>query len=186
MYIFILVVILVALVTMLTSTVLYGLRSRLPKGITIDHSRSIEELIKKGDYDWVAPSINSNEFIASRKVKRSKKDVEKYEVRVFHFNYNICSESAIRKMRQTGWSPATLEQLLAYSTAIAANSEPREFQIVALGSSCEFPEEGCYAPVFKFNNKWWSEKQRILELRRWRGGWNAGYGYSLLAVRRIR
>src|ERR1700733_12272386 len=101
--------------------------------LTVDYSKSLQEMIAPGHYDWINPSITPKRFPIS-----GTSDVQ-FEVKLFHFDRFISSEEAVEAIKaedpQRPWEPAQIEALLAYG---AQNpDEQRKYPIIALGSVAE-------------------------------------------------
>ncbi len=93
---------------------------------TVNHSKSLAEMIAAGCYDWTDSNINATNFPI-----KGEGSVET-EGELFHFNRDIGSDEAIRLMDKDGYRSGTIEELLALGA-----SQPelqRQFPIVALGS----------------------------------------------------
>ncbi len=95
--------------------------------ILVDETKTVEELVADGKFDWSNDNIISKNFPKPENGTKSEKDMA-----IFNFGENISSENAIAKMDTEGYRPATIWELLAF-----AKKHPelqRQFPIVALGS----------------------------------------------------
>lgn len=98
--------------------------------LVVDYSRSLKDSIAAGSYDWVNKDITEENFPAE-KDERGKKKVT-FRPFCFNFNPDIKSEEIIRKMKDEGYRPANIRELLAFGEA---NPElQKKFRIIALGS----------------------------------------------------
>jgi len=92
--------------------------------IAVDYSKSLQDMIADGNYDWVNPAITPKGFPITAV------GIVQFETKVFHFNRYISSEDAVEAItaddRRHFWEPAKIEVLLAYGT--------RQYPIVGLGS----------------------------------------------------
>ena len=94
--------------------------------IVIDYGQTLDQMIKAGRYDCCNSSITSKSFPVV------KESTVKTEVTPVHFNHDISSENAIKKMELMGLTPAKTEHLLAYG---AQHWQRDPELVVALGSS---------------------------------------------------
>lgn len=97
--------------------------------LVIDHSRTLQEMINAGNYDWSNNNIIVKNFPISLEMTEKKVEVS---AKLFHFNRVISSENAISEMDKAGYRPATLVELLALGEA--QPELQRQFSIIALGS----------------------------------------------------
>ncbi len=94
--------------------------------IEVDGTKTLEQLIADGRYDWKSSDIKKKNFPIKNETKRTA------TIELFHFGKNISSEDAIKEMEKEGFQPATIEELLALG---AKHPDlQREFPIIALGS----------------------------------------------------
>lgn len=69
--------------------------------------KTIKQLIKKHNFNWVNPNITEENFpVQERKGK--------VEYKLFHFDCDISSEDAIKEMAREGYEPATITDLLTW------------------------------------------------------------------------
>jgi hypothetical protein len=95
----------------------------------VKYSRTIEQLVKAGNYDYANPDITSKNFPSS---EEGNKDVE---FGLFHFNRDISSDDSIEGMKAEGYRPATAKETLSFG-----EKNPKlqlEYPIVGLGSVVE-------------------------------------------------
>ncbi len=93
--------------------------------LTVDYSRTLQEMIVAGKYDWKDSNVTEKNF---PKVSGDKNVFCK----LFHFNRSISSKEAIAEMDKTGYRPATLFELLALGAKYPGLQH--QFPIVALDS----------------------------------------------------
>ena len=93
--------------------------------VLVDETKTVEELISEGKYDWSNDNITSKNFPLPEDGK-----IEKREVRLFHFEKMMTSEEAIAEMDKEGYRPATIWELLGLGRL------QREFPVIVLGSVC--------------------------------------------------
>lgn len=94
--------------------------------ITVDYSKSLDEMIKAGHYDWVNFDITSKHFPINLSGKHE------LVPELIHYGKAKSSDAVIRDLDQRGLRPATVAELLAFGEAYP--DKRREFPIVALGS----------------------------------------------------
>jgi hypothetical protein len=98
--------------------------------IAVDYSKSLQDMMADGNYDWVNPAITPKGFPITAV------GIVQFETKVFHFNRYISSEDAVEAItaddRRHFWEPAKIEGLLAYG--MKNPNEQRQYPIVGLGS----------------------------------------------------
>ena len=102
--------------------------------LALDHGRSLEDLIKGGNYDWF------NDDITAKRFPINGTGIEEFEFDLFHPNRSISSESAITEMEKSDdpdrpWMPAEIAHLLVFGEAFP--DLQRKFPIIALGFVAE-------------------------------------------------
>ena len=101
--------------------------------IAVDYSKSLQNMMADGSYDWVNPAITPKGFPITAV------GIVQFETKVFHFNRYISSEDAVEAItaddRRNFWEPAKIEGLLAYG--VKNPNEQRQYPIVGLGSFAE-------------------------------------------------
>jgi len=97
--------------------------------ILVDETKTVEELVVEGNYDWSDSNVTSKNFPRSEEGTKDKK-----EVALFHFNKTMTSEDVIAEMKKDGYRPATIFELLALG--VTQPELQRGFPIIALGSDC--------------------------------------------------
>ena len=98
--------------------------------IAVDDSKSLQDMMADGNYDWVNPAITPKGFPITAV------GIVQFETKVFHFNRYISSEDAVEAItaddRRHFWEPAKIEGLLAYG--MKNPNGQRQYPIVGLGS----------------------------------------------------
>jgi hypothetical protein len=110
----------------------FGLGPVIPEPIilTIDYTKSLEQMIAAGNYDW------KNDDLTASRFPIVGEGMAEYEFRYVHPNRSISSEGAINLIKkedsENPWIPAQTEHLLSFGAAYP--EEQRKYPIVALGS----------------------------------------------------
>lgn len=111
-----------------------GLKPGNTYPLIIDYSRSVEDGIKAGNYDWV------NNDIISKNFPSQEKGPSEVNIELIHFNKEMTTGQVLAELEKTGYRPATLKELLALGEK---HPDPqREFPIIAPGSVWQDPN-GC-------------------------------------------
>lgn len=97
--------------------------------LNIDYTKTIEQAIADGNYDWKNDNITAQHFPVSPEMIGKKAEVS---AKLFHFNRDISSDDVISEMDKAGYRPATLMELLVLGFLFPELQ--RQFPIVALGS----------------------------------------------------
>jgi hypothetical protein len=153
----------------------FGLGKLVPDVIIlpIDYSKSLEQMIANGYYDW------KNDELTAKRFPILGEGVVEYEFRYFHFNHLISSETAddlIKKVDfENPWEPAKIEHLLVFGENFS--EEQRKFPIVALGSFGKV-DGSRRVPCLGEDGS-----ERCLGLPWWDDGW--GDDVRFLAVRKV-
>lgn len=106
--------------------------------ISVDYSRTLEEMISSGDFHQVDQRINLTNF----PVKQGEK--KELTPELVHFDNIVHSKDITLKCKENNLRHGTLEELLAFREKYRRN--PREIVLVALGSSCVIKGKR-YVPV---------------------------------------
>jgi len=93
---------------------------------TVNYDRSIVDSVKAGAYDW------SNGDITDVNFPSEEKGTQEVEFGLFHFNRPVSSEDAKAGIKEEGFRPATMKEMLACGEKHP--EEQRKFPIIALGS----------------------------------------------------
>ncbi|MFO8009800.1 MAG: hypothetical protein R6U89_03200 [Dehalococcoidia bacterium] len=137
--------------------------------VTVDYQLELDEAIKRAKFDWVNPDITPENF-----PPKGKGTVDAV-VELIHFDRYISTNEALKELRQRGYQPAALRELLALG-----EKNPnihKEFPIVALGSVWQDERGERNVPCI-----YRSGKARQLRLVGYGGGWYARWRFA--AVRK--
>ena len=115
--------------------------------LTVDYSRTVEQMIAGGNYGWKNSDITEKNFPLPTKLLGKKITAS---TKLFHFERSISSEDAISEMNKAGFRPATLAELLALGEAHPELQ--KEFPIVALGSVWRDERGDRLVPVLYFDD----------------------------------
>lgn len=94
--------------------------------LAVNYDNSIENLVKDGKYDHINCDITDKNFSSSEKGERV------VEFKMFHFMKHMLSDHVIFEMKNAGFRPAIVKELLSYGKK--NTEEQRKHPIVALGS----------------------------------------------------
>ncbi len=97
--------------------------------LSVDYSRSLQEMIAVGNYDWKNSDIVERNFPLLVELKGKTTIVFS---KLFHFGRSIGSYEVISEINKAGYRPATLAELLALG-----EKQPElqhQFPLIALGS----------------------------------------------------
>ena len=97
--------------------------------ITVDYSKTLEEMIAAGKYDYVNSEITSINF----PIPSDKSGSKNPEAIILHFNKRIDTEKLLKILNRKGFRPGTLPELLAFG-AKYPEAQIRHW-VIALGSS---------------------------------------------------
>jgi hypothetical protein len=153
----------------------FGLGKLVPDVIIlpIDYTKSLEQMIAAGNYDW------KNDELTAKRFPIVGEGVVEYEFRYFRFNRKVSSETAVDLIKkgdnENPWEPAKTEHLLVYGENFP--EEQRKFPIVALGSVGEV-SGGRYVPYLDGVGS-----ERSLRLSWWGDDWYDDCRF--LAVRKV-
>jgi hypothetical protein len=82
--------------------------------LTINYSRTLQEMIDAGNYDWVDNYFTEKGSLLLDSIGSSEASVS---VKIFKLKGFIFSEDAVAEMLKDGFRPATLAELLALGEA---------------------------------------------------------------------
>ena len=106
--------------------------------LTVDYTKTLEEAIADGKYDWKNIGIVAKNFPISIEIVEKKIELA---TKLFHFNRRVSSEDATLQMDRDGYRSATLRELLVLG---ALNPElQKQFPIIALGSIWRAAGDDC-------------------------------------------
>jgi hypothetical protein len=139
------------------------------KGVlTVDYSKSLEQMIENGKYDWVNEDVTPDRFII-----KGNGQFE-FEAAIFHFDQDISSENAKKEIEKAGYEVAKIEHILSFRTSFPKEHWP--YRIVGLGSYGEIKGDS-RVPELRMHNS-----DRALDLI-WPGAdWDTSFAF--LAVRK--
>lgn len=109
--------------------------------LTIDYTKTVEQVISDGNYDYKNSNVTSENFPISPEMVGKKVEVS---AKLFHFNWDISSEDAISEMDKDGFRPATAMELLVLGFLFPELQT--KFPIVALGSVWRDADDDRYVP----------------------------------------
>lgn len=109
--------------------------------LTIDYTKTVEQVISDGNYDYKNSNVTSENFPISPEMVGKKVEVS---AKLFHFNRDISSEDAISEMDKDGFRPATAMELLVLGFLFPELQ--RQFPIVALGSVWLYADDVRFVP----------------------------------------
>ncbi|MDO8443791.1 MAG: hypothetical protein Q7S78_02315 [Candidatus Azambacteria bacterium] len=102
-----------------------------PYTLTINYTRSIEDGIKAGKYDWTNSDITSSHFPSS------EVGTKEVSVELVHFGKDMTIEEVLSELDKAGMRPTTLKELLVLGEKYP--DLQREFPIIALASVWQNP-----------------------------------------------
>ena len=94
--------------------------------VSVDYAAGMEEMVRRGKYDWSNSNITTKHFPTKHS---GKADIK---IKLVHFDRSIGSENAIEELDKMGLRPAEGCELLAFGEKYP--EVQREFPINALGS----------------------------------------------------
>jgi hypothetical protein len=143
----------------------------LPESTTlsVDYSRSLEAMIAAGNYDWTNSDITAKRFLVAGS------GIEQFEIKLFHFDRPMSSETAVETIKAAGWEPGQIEHLLAFGEKYP--QEQRKYPIIALGSVVEV--DGRHYVPYLYRD----DARRSLRLNWWAYDWHGLCRF--LAVRKL-
>lgn len=137
--------------------------------VTMDYTKTVEQMVEAGTYDWKNKDINSENFPVNRR------ESGKVEVHLIHFNRFISSDDATKELDRMGFRPAELPELLALGAK--QPDEQRKYPIVVLGSAWQHPLGFRLVPAL-----WHGGHERDLDLCWFGDEWRESFRFA--AVRK--
>ncbi|MDH7637699.1 hypothetical protein [Sphingomonas oryzagri] len=122
-----------------------------------------EARIARGHYGWRHPSLAEALFPVTGD------QIGRREYKLFHFARNIPSDEAARLIREGGFEPARMGDILAYGEAFP-NTQVRH-PVVALGSAAEIDGKGSVPTL------WFDGDERTIDLIWLDGDWHRNYRF---------
>ncbi len=99
--------------------------------LSINYTRSVEDGIKAGKYDWANSDITPGHFPSE------ESGTKEVSVELIHFGKDKTTDEVLSELDKTGMRPTTLKELLALGEKYP--DLQREFPIIALGSVWQNP-----------------------------------------------
>lgn len=135
--------------------------------LTVDYSRSLQEMIKDSDHDWVNPGVTADLF----PVQGS--GVVMVRARLVYFNIAATTLEVLEDIRGRSCRSAKIEHILALAKLYP--DEQRKYPIIALDSAQECPRGGRNVPALReysgrralcvyWDIKRWKKSCRFLEI----------------------
>ena len=136
--------------------------------VTADYSKTIDEMLKNGKYDWANDDITADHFPSK------EKGTKRIKIALFKFDHDISGEDVIRKMGK-GFRPASLKEILSLGAQYP--DLQRKDWIVALGSTWRDSDGNVYVPYLGNDGGF-----RSLYLRWWDGDWRSYWRFAGVQV----
>ncbi len=136
--------------------------------ISVNYGRSLDEMKKAGNYDWM------NDDITAERFPIKGEGIKELVPELIHFNRSISSDNALAELDKMGLRPATIEELLAFGETFPEMQ--CKFPIIALGSVCRVVGNRRVPYLDE------DASERNLDLLWFGGDWNADCRF--LAVRK--
>lgn len=127
----------------------------VPYAVTVDYTQSVEEMVRRGKYDY------ANENIAAAHFPVSGDGIAEREGVLVHFGLYVESDEAVRAVKELELEPSPVEDLLAFGARYP--DVQREYPVVGLGSSWLDPFGLARVPVL---DGWLGRRQLDLGARR--------------------
>lgn len=147
---------------------LNGVSRKPTYSIVVDYSRSLEDMIKAGNYDAVDNDINEDHF----PIKSGKSDKKMYSIALFNFNQGIMSDDVLAEMMKKNYRPVLIEELLAFGENYPELL--KQFPIAGLGSiwysfsnlgAYRFPYLTYYSLRLAWQHFYWQTNCRFAAIR---------------------
>jgi hypothetical protein len=136
--------------------------------VTVPADLTFEQRVTLGNYGWRHDELTEADFpvTADQHGEQAQK--------LFHFNCSLSSEDAARRIREAGWEPAAIGDILAFGEAFPQVQV--RHPVVGLGSVSDIDGKAS-APTL-----WYDGDRRTLDLLWLDGDWHRNYRF--LGVRR--
>lgn len=154
------------LIILVSLTKFDPVKSEMKYPITIDPSRSLEDMVKDGNYNC-NPNINTENFPSQGEVSGE------VIIRLFHFRRNISTADALAEMDRRGFRPATVRELIVFG-AVYPDIQ-LEFPVIALGSVWQSPYGGGHNVVCFDRDEWCNFNLYWLDL-----GWDDSCQFAVV------
>ncbi|MEI7452237.1 MAG: hypothetical protein WCK37_03480 [Candidatus Falkowbacteria bacterium] len=133
---------------------------------TINYSRTVNDIIIFGKYDFVDSELAVRSCCEDGK---TKKDNVKVLARLFHFSVELGSDLILAEIKAAGYRPATLLELLTFDEVVGIPPQSSH-EVVALGSLIKCSNNHFGVPFI--NNNYLG---RSLDLAWYNGDWETSY-----------
>jgi hypothetical protein len=140
---------------------------------TINYGQNVNDLIILGKYDFVDSELAVKKYSEDGKTRDNNVRVSAH---LFHFNVESSSEAILSEIKETGYRPATLLELLAFDEIVNIPLQ-NSHEIVALGSLIKCGN-GHFGVPFINNNY----LGRSLDIAWYNGDWETNYYF--LAIKK--
>jgi len=104
--------------------------------VDVDFTKSIDEMVVAGDYDWHDPDISSKNF----GVRDTTGRIITVATEFVHLDETVKTRLALDHLETNGFRPATIEETLAFGTTYPEIQ--LKFPIVCLDTFCTKDEHG--------------------------------------------
>lgn len=133
--------------------------------VAVDYSKTTEELVKEGKYDWVNDNITNKNF------RKSGEGVKEIEITIFNFKRSVTSEEVEKKLKDEGYRLANIKELLS----LVSRHPDLQFKypIISLGSKWRDPAGHVFVPYLSSR-----ESFRGLSLISLEGDWDSGWRFA--------
>ena len=139
--------------------------------LTVPTGFDFEERFARGRYGWRNPDLTEQRFPVTAG------QIGELELKRFHFNRGLSSETAIRLIREDGYQPAEIGHLLAFGERFP--EEQRRYPVIGLGSVVEVGGS-LSVPAL-----WFDGDRRTLDLIWYDGDWHRNYRFIGVRPRRF-
>lgn len=136
--------------------------------LTVSAALGFEERIERGGYGW------RNDNLTEERFPITEDQTGEREQKLFHFNRSLSSADAARLIREAGFEPARIGDVLAFGEAFP--NIQRRHPVVGLGSAAEIDNKASVPAL------WFDGYRRTLDLIWLEGDWHRNYRF--LGVRR--
>jgi hypothetical protein len=136
--------------------------------LVVDYDLSIEELVRRGGYDWSDGDINGKKFLIDRHGQ------ECVNAELVHLNEAVSTKDALRGLANRNLHTANIVETLTFG--LTYKDKQRKYPIVGLGSSCTVLGDR-YFPCL-----WSIGSERRLDLHWTDSGWHSDCRF--LAIRK--
>lgn len=136
--------------------------------VTVAAGIDFEERVARGNYGWRNGDLTEERFPVTEDQCGAR------EQKLFHFNRSLSSDQAIQEIREAGYEPGRIGDILVFGEVFQA--EQRRHPIIGLGSAV-MVDRSLSVPAL-----WFDGDRRTLDLIWYDGDWHRNYRF--LGVRR--